>query len=671
MMPNNQNNIVFPPGNSVPNNRLRVRILQLILVFLFVGVILRLIQVQIIESEKYHEMAERQYKSKRPLPAERGTLYDRWGNKLATNITRASFAVDPSLAKDSALSIARTFSRLFGESVKDYLKIIKTDSSRFEWLKRFVDLKYISVIQIKNYRAVRSERESERLYYHDRIAGQLIGTTDIKNNGIAGLEKYFNKDLRGKDGYVILQRDGKRRLFPSVDYPRIEPEHGHNIHLTVDMRIQAIAEKELKKGAEKNKARGGIVVVLQPQTGEILAIAQYPQINPDAFGKFEFKDQNLRAVIDIFEPGSMFKIVTAAAALEYRLVNPTKKFNAENGIYLAPVPHSKPRLIRDIHKAKVYTFEEAMEHSSNIVMAKISDIVGSKRFYQIARNFGFGTKTNVEFPGEDQGVLKKPKNWSATTLNSLAFGYEVSATPLQIACAYAAVANGGKLMKPTILKKVTDVSGNIIRESKPQLIRTVISPSTTEVLTRMLEKVVENGTGTNAQIQGMRIAGKTGTTKKHIDGHYQSDKYIASFAGFFPADNPKIVCLVMIDEPDGSEIYGSTVSAPIFRAIAEQIINTTDILQSTNSLLTTSDQKSAAFPTSAKVNDTTKGVIPNVCGLSIRRAVEILREHKLTPSVTGSGIVTDQIPDAGSQLTGKRVVRLICQPKASATIGYR
>jgi len=413
------------------------------------------------------------------------------------------------------------------------------------------------------------------------------------------------------------------------------------------------------------------VVVLQPQTGEILAIAQYPQINPDAFGKFEFKDQNLRAVIDIFEPGSMFKIVTAAAALEYRLVNPTKKFNAENGIYLAPVPHSKPRLIRDIHKAKVYTFEEAMEHSSNIVMAKISDIVGSKRFYQIARNFGFGTKTNVEFPGEDQGVLKKPKNWSATTLNSLAFGYEVSATPLQIACAYAAVANGGKLMKPTILKKVTDVSGNIIRESKPQLIRTVISPSTTEVLTRMLEKVVENGTGTNAQIQGMRIAGKTGTTKKHIDGHYQSDKYIASFAGFFPADNPKIVCLVMIDEPDGSEIYGSTVSAPIFRAIAEQIMNTTDFLQSTNTLLTASKQKSAAFPTSAKVNDTTKGVIPNVCGLSIRRAVEILRKHKLTPSVTGSGIVTDQIPDAGSQLTGKRVVRLICQPKASATIGYR
>jgi cell division protein FtsI (penicillin-binding protein 3) len=383
------------------------------------------------------------------------------------------------------------------------------------------------------------------------------------------------------------------------------------------------------------------------------------------------EDQKLRAVTDIFEPGSVFKIVTAAAALEHSLVSPARKFNAENGIYMVPVPHSKPRPIRDIHKAKVYTFEEAMEHSSNIVLAKISDIVGSKRFYQIARNFGFGTRTNIEFPGEDQGVLKKPKDWSATTLNSLAFGYEVSATPLQIACAYGAVANDGKLMKPTILKKITDASGNIIREIKHQFIRTVISPSTTEVLTRMLEKVVESGTGTNARIQGMRVAGKTGTAKKHIDGHYQSDKYIASFAGFFPADDPKIVCLVMIDEPDGSEIYGSTVSAPIFRAIAEQIMNTTDFLQSTNTLLTASKQKSAAFPISGKDNDTTKGVIPNVCGLSLRRAVEILREHKLTPSITGSGIVTDQVPDAGSQLTSNRVVRLICQPKTSAAIGYR
>ncbi len=671
MMPNNKNNIVFPSGNSVPNNRFRVRVLQIILLILFLGIILRLIQVQIIESNRYHIRAVDQYTSKKILYAERGIFYDRSEKPLVTSIMRASFAVDPKIAKDSARSIARTFSRLFGKSINHYLKIIKTNNSEFEWLVRFVDMKYMNVIQAKNYRAVRSEIEPERLYYSEQIAGQLIGTTDLRDSGIAGLEKYFEKNLCGKDGYVILQRDGLGRLTPSVDYPRVEPEHGHNIHLTIDKGIQAIAEKELKKGAERTKARGGIVIVLQPQTGEILAIAQYPQINPDTYGKSDPEDQRLRAVSDIFEPGSVFKIVTAAAALEDHLVSSTKKINAENGHYLAPVPRSRPRLITDIHEADFYTFEDAMAHSSNIVMAKISDIIGSKRFYKMARNFGFGTKTNIEFPGEDQGVLKKPKDWSAMTLNSLAFGYEVSATPLQIACAYAAVANGGKLMKPTLLKKITDVSGNIIRESKPRYIRTVISPSTTETLTRILERVVEKGTGTNARIQGMRVAGKTGTAKKYIDGHYQSDKYIASFAGFFPADDPKIVCLVMIDEPDGSEIYGSTVSAPIFRAIAEQIMNTTDFLQSTNTLLTASNQKSAAFPISGKDNDTTKGVIPNVCGLSLRRAVEILREHKLTPSITGSGIVTDQVPDAGSQLTSNRVVRLICQPKTSAAIGYR
>jgi cell division protein FtsI (penicillin-binding protein 3) len=671
MMPHTENNVAPPAINRVMNNRFRVRVLQIILLILFVALFLRLIQVQIIDSEKYRKIVKKQSTSEKILYADRGSLFDRSGSPLATSIMQASFAVDPSLARDSARPISRTFSRVFGGNENKYFKIIKTDKTRFRWIKRFVDMKYTDVIQKKDYDGIIIQKEPKRFYYHDRIAGQLIGTTDLSDSGIAGIEKYFNKDMRGKNGYTAFQRNGLRQLSPTVDYPTVEPEHGHNIYLTIDVEIQQIAERELRKGAERIKARGGIAIVIQPETGEILAMAQYPQVKPDEFGKFDPEDQRLRAVTDIFEPGSVFKVVTAAAALKDNLVSPKRIFNAENGRYLAQVPHSRPRLIQDIHEAQYYSFEDAMAQSSNIVMAKISDIVGNARFYQMARNFGFGTKTNIEFPGEDQGVLKKPKNWSGTTRNSIAFGYEISATPLQIACAYAAIANDGDLMKPTILKKITDSSGKIIRETEPQTIRNVIPPSTAKTLSRMLEGVVEKGTGKNAQIRGVRVAGKTGTAKKYIDGDYRNDKFIASFAGFFPAENPKIVCLVMIDEPEGSEIYGSTVSAPIFRAIAEQIINTTDFLQPTNTLLTASNEKSVTFPPSAEINDTPMTIVPDVCGMSIRKAKIILQGHKLKADIIGSGIVIDQNPDAGSQITGKRVVRLVCQQKTSAAIGFR
>lgn len=668
MKPSPQNNVAFPQVNPVPNNRFRIRVIQVILLLVFVAVVLRLGQVQIIDSAEYREIAESQYKSKNILPAERGSIVDRTGNLFASSVVMASFAVDPTKAKDSALSISRTFDSIFGGSVNRYFKIIKSCTTRHAWLKRFVDMKYYDLIRSKDLKGVVSKKEPERLYFHNRCAGQLIGTTNLNDSGIAGLEKYFQKDLRGNDGYVIHQRDGRHKLVASVEYPRVEPRHGHNIYLTIDREIQQIAESELKKGAEKTKARAGIAIVMLPGTGEILAVAQYPQVDSDEFGKYQPEYQKLRAVTDIYEPGSVFKIVTAAAALENNLVNPGKKFNAENGIY-RPLHRSRP--IIDIHDSDVYSFEEAMEQSSNIVMAKISDIVGKDRFYKMARAFGFGTRTNIEFPGENSGVLKNPNQWSALTLNSLAFGYEVSATPLQIACAYAAIANGGNLMKPTILRKITDTSGKIIREPERQCIRSVISPSTSEILTRMLERVVEKGTGTNARIPGIRVAGKTGTAKKLINGEYRRDKIIASFAGFFPADDPKIMCLIMIDEPEGNEQYGSTVSAPVFRAIAEKIINTTDYVQSSNTLLTASDKRIPAFPAAPVVNGKSKSVVPNVRGLSIRRAVEILNEHNLKPSVRGTGIVIDQVPDAGSRIPGDRTVRLICQSRTSASIGTR
>jgi len=655
---------------SPPCNRGRLRVFQLVIVALFIIVAGRLAQIQIIESQKYREIAQKQYQSKIILPAERGLLYDCNGNMIASNTMLVSFAADPQIAAEDARTIAGKFSRLFGKPRSYYLEKLQSDL-HFVWLERQVDAKYLKDINPKKDTGIVVRYEPKRLYYHDHIAGQLVGTTNIDNVGLAGIEQEFDKQLRGIDGYVIFQRDGLGHARPSVDYPRVEPVHGHNIYLTIDMIIQAFAEKELKKGIEQNKAERGLVVILRPKTGDVLALAQYPNVDPNNFGKYELQDQRLRAVTDLFEPGSIFKIVTASAALESGVVSPEKQFYAENGTYVVHVTPTKTRKIVDTHKEGWLTFKESMEKSSNIVMAKVSDLIGGERFYKTARDFGFGISTNIDFPGEVKGVLKKPLEWSATTLNTMAFGYEVGASPIQIAAAYAAVANDGILMKPYLFKKETDATGQVIKESQPQQIRRVISTKTVRTLVDLFEGVVESGTGTPAKIPGIKIAGKTGTSKKFIEGHYEGGNYIASFVGFLPADNPEIVCLVMLDNPRGSSYYGGTTSAPVFRAIAEHIINTTEFIAPTRKFVSDTMHTIEPVRENADVVLSPEGVIPDVRGRSVRQAVSILKDRKLDAVVNGSGIVINQSPEPGLPLKRGMKIILTCQPKLSAALNLK
>ncbi len=651
----------------ISGNRSRLRFFQIVIVILFFVVGGRLAQIQIVESQKYRKIAQRQYQSKIILPAERGLLYDCNGGVIASNSILISFAADPQIAAEDARAIANKFSKYFGKPKNYYLEKLQSDL-RFVWLERQVDAKYLQKINPKKDTGVVVRYEPKRLYFHDHIAGQLIGTTNIDNQGLAGIEQEFDNQLQGADGYVIFQRDGLGRARPSVDYPRVEPVHGHNIYLTIDMKIQSFAEKELKKGVEQNKAERGLVVILHPKTGEVLALAQYPNIDPNNFGKYQLQDQRLRAVTDLFEPGSIFKIVTASAALESGLVSPEKQFYAENGTYVVHVTPTKTRKIIDTHKDKWLTFKESMEKSSNIVMAKVSDLIGSERFYKTARDFGFGIPTNIDYPGEVKGVLKKPMEWSATTLNTMAFGYEVGASPIQIAAAYAAIANDGILMRPYIFKKETDASGQIVRESQPQQIRRVVSSKTVRTLIDFFEGVVEQGTGTPAKIPGVRIAGKTGTSKKFVEGHYEGGNYIASFIGFFPSDNPKIVCLVMLDNPRGSSYYGGTTSAPVFRAIAEQIINTTEFAAPQRKFVADTMKINEPVKENAAVILSPAGVIPDVRGRSVRQAVSILKDRKLQAVVNGSGIVRNQMPEPGLPLKRGMKITLTCQPKLSAAL---
>jgi len=639
--------------------------------FVLFGVIgLRLVQVQIIDSQRYRAVAQKQYQAKVVLPADRGIIYDRNGNVIASNSTLVSFAADPQVAVEDSRVIATKFSQLFGKPRSYYWEKLQTDS-RFVWLERLVDTKYLKEIDPKKLNGIVVCYEPKRLYFNGYLAGQLIGCTNVDNAGISGIEQEYDQQLRGENGYVVFQRDGLGHARPSVDYPRVEPINGHNVYLTIDMQMQSIAEKELKKGVEQNQANSGLVIILRPGTGEIFAIAQYPNIDPNSIRTMKVDDQRLRAVTDVFEPGSVFKIVTVSAALENGVVSPEKKFYAENGIYTIPQVSGKPRKIFDTHKAGWLTFREAVEVSSNIVMAKVSDLVGGERFYKMARDYGFGIVTNIDFPGEVNGTLKKPMQWSGTTLNTIAYGYEVGVTPIQIAAAYGAVANKGVLMKPYLFQKETDATGIVVQESVPQQIRRVITEQTAATLCDLFEGVVDRGTATQAKIPGVKLAGKTGTSKKIIEGRYESGNYIASFVGFFPADDPKIVCLVMIDNPRGLSYYGGTTSAPVFKAIAEQILNTTDLITPVQKTVLTEVQTPVIEHDTLPTVHQGKNIVPDVRGLSVRRAVSILKERKITPVVNGTGIVVNQNPEAGVLSKKGMIVTLLCEPRSTGSIGMK
>lgn len=675
------------PLGKISSWRTRVRVLQYSLALFFLVVCFRLAQVQIFENGKYRAMAQKQYQSKIILPATRGAIYDRNGNIIASNSIFASFAADPQLAAEDADAIAAKFSKIFGKPKRYYREKLKSDS-KFVWLERQVSVDYLKKIDLKKLEGVVVRYEPKRLYHHDQVAGQLVGFTDIDNNGLVGMELYYDKQLHGKDGYVVFQRDGLGRARPTVDYPRVEPTNGHNVYLTIDIAIQSIAEDELRKGIEQNKADGGIVVMMQPQSGEILALAQYPPMNPNKFASYDAREQRLRAVTDMFEPGSVFKVVTASAALEHNLVTPERQFNAEHGKYTVMLAGGKQRVIRDTHEYDWITFQEGMEFSSNIVMAKVSDLIGSEHLYKMARDFGFGIPTNIDVPGELKGSLKKPVDWSGTTLNTISYGYEVGATPIQIAAAYAAVANNGVLVKPYILEKEVDEQGQVVHEAVPQKIRKVISEKTAHTLRDFFEGAVERGTGKPAKIPNVRIAGKTGTSRKFIEGKYEIGSYTASFVGFFPADDPRVVCLVMMDNPRGVNYTGGTTSAPIFRAIAERVLNTHELFaparvsspvmakeESIEKIPSPASgkqklKKSASSAGSAKMavsKNSGEYVVPDVKGRSVRMAIGILTGEKLRPVIIGSGTVVSQQPAAGQRANEGMKVVLNCQPKSFTT----
>ncbi len=500
----------------------RMFALKVGLLLLFAVIACRLVQIQVLEARRYQEVARRQSEVKVVLPAARGNIYDRNGALLVSNAIMASLGADPKMMGTDANEFAARLARVFEHTRRYYLDKLDTER-RFVYLERRVKPQLVRMVNPAAFDGIVQLEEPRRLYHYEQLAGQVIGFTDVDNNGLSGVELQCNSALQGRDGFMIMQRDALGRRRTSVDYPRTEPANGRHVTLTLDLGFQAIAEEELRKGIERTTAESGLVVMIDPATGEVLAMANYPGINPNDPGHGDAGPAKNRAITDMFEPGSVFKVVTASAALEHHLVAPGQKFFGEQGVWVVGTG-GKSRRITDTHPHGMLSMQEAVEQSSNIVMAKISNLIGAELLYTTARDFGFGNESGIDLPGEVRGELKKPTAWSGTTLNSMAYGYEVGVTPIQIASAYATIANKGVLMKPYVIKRVLDDQEQVLSETRPQAIRTVVSRETARTLTTFLEGVVEHGTGTGARLDGVAVAGKTGTSRKFIGDRYEPGK---------------------------------------------------------------------------------------------------------------------------------------------------
>lgn len=531
----------------------------------FCAVVGKLFKVQVIEHDELSEQAASQYQMQVPLPARRGVLRDRNGVILATNAFVVKFAFDPAEIKNKP-AVAAAFSGLFGKP-KEYYQAFLNDTSRhYIVVEREVPQEIAAKLDGIKERGVMRETDERRHYAFGSRSSHILGFASKDGRGLAGLELFDDKILRGTDGVAIMQRDGKGFRRPDVDYDQLPPANGDDLTLTIDEGLQAVTENALRAGVVKANAEAGIAIVMNPRTGEILSLANMPDFNPNDFFSASNDMLRNRAITDAFEPGSTMKVLTAAIALNEGAWKPDDKVDAQGGTWIV----EGGAKIKDTHEYGVLTFRQALEKSSNVCFAKISDKLERRRFYKYMRDFGFSVLSGIDLPGEIKGSLHKPDKWSVNSKRYVAFGYEMTATPIQLASAYATIANFGVMMKPYIVARKTNVKGEVT-EIHPQEIRRVVSEETAKTLIGIMSGVVDSGTGTATKIKGIRIAGKTGTAQQFVGGHYSKEHYTSSFIGFFPAEKPEYEILVIMRSPKNG-YYGGAVSAPVFREIAMAIL---------------------------------------------------------------------------------------------------
>jgi len=555
-----------------PKNYIKLRITFIGVCFFLVisAICTKAIYLQVFCGAWLSEKAASQYEKSIVQTGKRGTIYDRNGTELAVSIEGTSIAAYLDQIKDPS-STAKTLARILHVDRKKLLKRFQARQG-FIWIKRQATPKEVNAIKSLNLQGIGFIPEFNRFYPNKELAAQVIGFTGVDGNGLEGIEYFYDQALSGTDKKIVVLKDALGRGI--ADNQELEDlgyksfNSGSNIILSLDSNIQYITQTALEAAVRQFTARSGMAIVMDPRTGALLAMSHYPSFNPNAFKQYPRNLWRNRALTDPFEPGSTMKIFSTAAALSSGICSPNTIFFCENGNYKIG-----SNTIHDTHPRGWLSLQQIVKYSSNIGITKAIEMVGSETLYATLKKFGFGEKTGLDCPGETTGTLTPSDRWTRIDTSAISFGQGVSTSAVQLVSAAAAIANDGMRMKPYIVQAVTNKHGRVLEQTEPQIIEHAVSPQVASIVKRIMQTVVtEGGTGTSASLKGYSVCGKTGTAQKTDDsGKYARDKFTASFLGFAPAENPVIVVLVVIDEPNG-EHYGGTVAAPAFQKIAHETL---------------------------------------------------------------------------------------------------
>jgi cell division protein FtsI (penicillin-binding protein 3) len=631
---------------SAVSKSVKIRILLVFgMVMLFpLAIGIQMMRIQAFEGAALRSLWDAQAIDAISIPAQRGNILDSRGRILVSNTVTYSIAIDPLVPNTRPAhidTILTTLSLHTGRSVAEYRQRMRQApvGSRYIVLERSAPREAYTALRSLRLRNSILEERYRRRYNYETLAAHILGYVNHEISGQMGLEAFYNDALRGRDGEQQVQRDRNGRIRQMVGAPRRQPVEGYTLKTTIDAHIQAIVEEELKAGVTRTRSRYGSVVVLDPRTGAIRAMANYPTFNPNLLRPEESDFRRNPAISDMVEPGSTFKLVTAVAAVEQKMVEMDEVFvTPDNGVRLI---HGQA--MRDHNPLGTLDFTDVIRKSSNIATAEVAMRLPRETFFQYARNLGFGSPTGIDLTSEEAGRMQRPYRWSSVTLPWMSIGYEVQVTPLQMAMAYGAFANNGTLMKPYIVDEILNDRGQIIQKTRPTAIRRAIKPETIRTLMPAFEGVVtEDGTAVFARIEGITIGGKTGTAQKFIDGMYRN-RYRASFVGFYPTSDPHYVVLVILDEPRTS-IYGGFTSGPIFRQITSRIMGLDETLQK---------------DVVEQIDPGLLARMPSLRGLSGNVAAGLLENLNIRHETQGNGLlVVDQNPLPGEPLQRRQRVTL-------------
>jgi cell division protein FtsI/penicillin-binding protein 2 len=543
----------------------RAVILHTAIIFSFILVSLRLADLMIIDHKRLTEKAQQQHIKVEDIQVRRGTIFDRRGRELALNLELESLYCDPEALTADKEDIKKLASLVNKEPRRILAKI--PDEGRFVWIKRKLAPEIADKVRDLDIEGLGFVTEAKRVYPKGELASHIIGFVGIDNQALEGVELKFDKYLTAKGGKVLLERDASGKTLSSG--VNMEAK-GNNIVLTIDEVLQRLVEKELDKAMEQWRAAAASAIMMDPYTGEILALANRPAYDLNRSGNVPGFEKRNRAITDCYEPGSIFKIVIGAGSLEEKLVTPNSLFDvSKGGIAVGG------KTIRDVHKYGVLTFKEVIQKSSNVGSIMAGMKLGKENIFRYAKLFGIGEKTGIDLPGEVSGWIHKPERWSGTSLGAISIGQEVAVTPVQMLRAYSAIANGGFLVRPHVVSEIISPDNRIIASFRDNDVQRIISAKTAETFKNILKSVTEEGgTAKSASVDGNLVAGKTGTAQM-IDPatkRYSRDKYVSSFVGFVPADKPRLAMIVIVYEPKG-QIYGGVVAAPVFREITRQALS--------------------------------------------------------------------------------------------------